>query len=184
VVPALRSEFALDHPCARAAHAQATVRVIHVVLRLGLDRLVDIFSRRFVAHEQVHPRPPLSAVPRPGGLSSVLHFLFFVKKNLFFCSTNNFLTEQNLVRRRCQALMVEAPAAPSLAARVAELEALLDQEVASREYWERAHASLERRCSALARDADRLAKLLRSEVCRLPRARRCPAAACAARDCA
>ena len=81
--------------------------------------------------------------------------------------------------------MVELPAAPSLAARVAELEALLDQEVASREYWERAHASLERRCSALARDADRLAKLLRSEVWRRARAllpRCCPAAVCAARD--
>ena len=57
---------------------------------------------------------------------------------------------------------------PGLAARVAELEALLDQEVASREYWQRAHASLERRCSALSRDTDRLGKLLRSEVCAHP----------------
>ncbi len=44
-------------------------------------------------------------------------------------------------------------------ARVAELEALLDQETASREYWERAHASLERRCAALERDADKMRKM-------------------------
>jgi hypothetical protein len=46
-----------------------------------------------------------------------------------------------------------------LSARVAELEALLDQENASREYWERSHASLQRRCTALERDADKMRKM-------------------------
>ena len=46
-----------------------------------------------------------------------------------------------------------------LSARVAELEALLDQENASREYWERSHASLQRRCTALEHDADKMRKM-------------------------
>jgi len=89
----LRSEFALDHPCARAAHAQATVRVIHVVLRLGLDRLVDIFSRRFVAHEQVHPRPPLQLCRGPGFVLCPPFFVFCKKESFFLFHEQFFRTE-------------------------------------------------------------------------------------------